>query len=163
MKTANDIETELPGRLTTPRPKCPEVTTPKPNCPEVTTPKPNCSEATTAKPKCLEATTQKTPCPPKQILTASDSKPISGYGPTEAPPLNLVAQPALGSTVLYFYKQPTTLPPYNPPVYNPPAPAYYIPNTQLPYEETTRRPKPPILRLKQLLFPRLYAAFHPDD
>uniref|UniRef100_A0A2S2NMX7 Periaxin n=1 Tax=Schizaphis graminum TaxID=13262 RepID=A0A2S2NMX7_SCHGA len=159
--------------VTTPKPKCPEITTPKPNCPEVTTPKPKCPEATTPKPKCPEATTPKPKCPeittqklpysPKQNSTANDPKPISGYGPTEVPSLNLVAQPVLGSTVLYFYKQPTTLPPYNPPAYNPPAPAYYIPNTQLPYEENTRRPKPPILRLKQLLFPRLYAAFHPDE
>lgn len=147
--------------VTTPKPKCPEVTTPKPNCSEVTTPKPKCPEATTPKPKCPELTTQKLPYPPKQNLTASDPKPISGYGPTEVPSLNLIAQPVLGSTVLYFYKQPTTSPPYNPPAYNPPA--YYIPNTQLPYEENTRRPKPPILRLKQLLFPRLYAAFHPDE
>ncbi|KAL4121651.1 hypothetical protein QTP88_014117 [Uroleucon formosanum] len=154
--------------VTTPKPNCPEATTPKPNCMEVTTPKPNCPEVTTPKPKCPEPTTKKPPYTPKQNSTASDPKPISGYGPTEAPSINLVAQPVLGSTVLYFYKQPTTLPPYNPPVYNPPiynppAPAYHIPNTQLPYEETTRRPKPPILRLKQLLFPRLYAAFHPDD
>lgn len=149
--------------VTTPKPNCVEVTTPKPNCPEVTTPKPNCPEASTPQSKCPEATTQKPHCPPKQSSTASNHKPISGYGPTEAPSLNLVAQSALGSTVLYFYKQPTTLPPYNPPVYNPPVPAYYIPNTQLNYEDTTRRPKPPILRLKQLLFPRLYAAFHPDE
>ncbi|KAL5242546.1 hypothetical protein ACI65C_009956 [Semiaphis heraclei] len=180
-----EVTTPKPNcpEVTTPGPKCPEATTPKPNCPEVTTlkpnclevttprpkcpeattPKPNCLEATTPKPKCPEATTQKPPCPPKQSSTASDHKPISGYGPTEAPSLNLVAQSALGSTVLYFYKQPTTLPPYNPPVYNPTVPAYYIPNTHLNYEETTRRPKPPILRLKQLLFPRLYAAFHPDE
>lgn len=180
--------------VTTPKPNCPEVTTPKPNCPEVTTPKPNCLEVTTSKPNCpemttpkikcpdvttqkpkcseattpkheyQEATNQKPPCPPKKISISSDPKPISGYGPTEVPPLNLVAQPVLGSTVLYFYKQPTTLPPvHNPPIYNPPASTYYVPNTQLPYEENTRRPKPPILRLKQLLFPRLYAAFHPDE
>jgi len=160
-----EVTTPKPNcpELTTPKSNCPEVTTPKPKCPEVTTPKPNCPEVTTPKPKCPEATTQKPPCPTKKNSTGSDPKPISGYGPTEAPSLNLVAQPVLGSTVLYFYKQPTTLPPNNPPVYNPPVPSYYIPNTQLPCEGTTRRPKPPILRLKQLLFPRLYAAFHPDN
>ncbi|KAF0764105.1 extensin-like [Aphis craccivora] len=158
-----EVTTPKPNcpEVTTPKPKCPEITTPKPHCPEVTTPKPKCPEATTPKPKCPEVTTQKPPYPPKQNSTASDPKPISGYGPTEVPSLNLIAQPVLGSTVLYFYKQPTTSPSYNPPAYNPPA--YYIPNTQLPYEENTRRPKPPILRLKQLLFPRLYAAFHPDE
>ncbi|KAE9538534.1 hypothetical protein AGLY_005633 [Aphis glycines] len=158
-----EVTTPKPNcpEVTTPKPKCPEITTPKPNCPEVTTLKPKCPEATTPKPKCPEVSTQKPSYPPKQNSTASDPKPISGYGPTEVPSLNLVAQPVLGSTVLYFYKQPTTLPPYNPPAYNPPA--YYIPNTQSPYEENTRRPKPPILRLKQLLFPRLYAAFHPDE
>lgn len=139
---------------TTPKPKCPEATTPGPKCPEATTPKAKCPETTTRKPECPEAETQKSPHPPKQ--NTSYPKPISGYGSSDVPPLNLVAQPVLGSTVVYFYKQPsTTTPPTNPP-------SYYMPSTQTPYNEYTSRPKPPMLRLKQLLFPRLYAAFHSD-
>lgn len=166
---------------TTPKPKCPEVTTttvaPKPKCPQVTTsnttPKSKCPEVTTtttttttAKPKCPESippkheypqeTTERPFFPTKQ--STSKPKPISGYdGPNEVPPLNLVAKPVLGSTVVYFYKNPTTT--------SSKPPSYYLPSTLNPiYEEIyTERTKPPILRLKQLLFPRLYAAFHPDD
>ncbi|VVC46119.1 Hypothetical protein CINCED_3A018840 [Cinara cedri] len=166
-----EVTTPKPNcpEVTTPKPNCPEVTTPKHNCPEITTPKPKCPEVTTPKPKsptvttpkskypevstpkpeCQEATFQKSPCPPKQILISNEHKPVSDYGPSEVPPLNLVAQPILGSTVVYFYKNPSTLPPPN-------SPAYFG-------DEYPRKPKSPILRLKQLLFPRLYAAFHPED
>jgi len=141
----------------TPKPKCPEDTTPKPKCPEETTLKPKCPEVTTPtpKPNCPEMTTQKSPCPPKYSPASSDFKPISGYGASETPPPNPTAKPVLGSTVIYFYKNPSTLRP------NPPS--YYIPSNMAPYEDHTHKPKPPIARLKQLLFPRLYAAFHPED
>lgn len=170
------LKPTCPEEITTVKQKCPDVTTAKPKCPEevttvkpkpattpkptpcadeVTTPKPKCPEATTPKPKCPETTTQKPLCPPKYGSNPSDFKPISGYGPSEVPPINLVAKPILGSTVIYYYKNPTTLPPNSP--------SYYVPGDPTPYEEHTRRPKPPIARLKQLLFPRLYAAFHPEE
>lgn len=161
-----EVTTQKPECLevtTIQKPKCPEVTTPKLKCPEVTTLKPECMESTiTPKPKCPEVTTPKSECsdainqkPPKQILPLGDPKPISGYGPNEVPPINLVAQPVLGSTVVYFYKHPSNL------QSNPPS--FYTSSTPTPYEEYTQKPKPPMLRLKQLLFPRLYAAFHPDE
>ncbi|XP_025416282.1 extensin-like [Sipha flava] len=144
---------------TTSKPKCPEVTTPKPKCPEVTTPKSKCPEVTSQKPQCLP-TPQKPICPPRPNTASSDPKPISGYsGPNEVPPLNLVAQPVVGSSVFFYYKNLSTSSP------DLPLPVYYVPNTQAHYEvqTSTRRPKPPLARLKQLLFPRLYAAFHPED
>ena len=151
------VTTETPKcpEVTTETPKCPEVTTETPKCPEVTTAKPKCPEITTQRPKCPEATTQKAPCPSKQSTIGNNFKPISGYGSSEVPPLNLVVQPVLGSTVVYFYKNPSTLPPNQP--------SYFIPSDPKPLENHTHRPKPPIARLKQLLFPRLYAAFHPDE
>jgi len=154
--STNRPEAPCAQETTTPRPKCPEPTTTRLKCPEPTTPKPECPEPTTPNVKCSEAATQKSPCPTKQ--TTNSPRPISGYGHHDVPPLNLVAQPVLGSTVVYFYKYPSTPPPSHPP-------SYYIipPSTPTPQDEHTGRPKPPALRLKQLLFPRLYAAFHPDD
>lgn len=164
-----EVSTPIPNcpEVTTPKSNCSEVINQKPKCPELSTPKPDCSEITTLKPKypevsilepeCLEATSKKSPCPPKQLILPNDHRPIiSGNRPNEVPPLNLVTQPVLSSTVVYFYKNPSTLS-------YPNAPAYYMPNTPSPYEEHTRKPKSPILRLKKLLFPHLYAIFHPED
>ncbi|XP_050441998.1 mucin-7-like [Adelges cooleyi] len=143
----------------------PESSTPKSPCPDAitTTAKPKCQEATTtttAKPKCPEVTTTTTAKPKCQEATTTTTT-------TAKPPCSnsLVAEP-LGSTVVYFYKKvspSTPAPTYLPP--NPPTPAYYVANTGSPYDGYQHKPKqlPPILRLKQILFPRLYAAFHSDE